>query len=105
MAKSKAFAVTNKRPSPSSGWNVPFPNVQLSPVVPSEKSETVPGPNGSHPTISGRVNGNQVAGTFAATGIINGGPGGYHCDNVSFSWTASFDPTAQPDPLLFGLHP
>jgi hypothetical protein len=88
----------------SYGWSMPFPNVPLSASGSFQKSETVPGPNGSHPTISGRVNGNTMSGTFSATGIFNAGPGGYLCDNVSFSWTASFDPTAQPDPLLFGPH-
>lgn len=85
----------------SSGWNVAFPNVQLSASGSFQKRETVRGPNGSHPTISGQVNGNKISGSFSATGIINGGPGGYHCDNVSFAWTATFDRTAQPDPTLF----
>lgn len=85
----------------SMGWNVPFPRVELGPSGSFRKSETVPGPNGSHPTVSGRVSGNKVSGTFSATGVINGGPGGYHCDNVSLGWTATFDPTAQPDPTLF----
>ena len=83
------------------GWNVGFPNVALGPSGSFQKSETVPGPNGSHPAISGRVNGNQVSGTFSATGIFNSGPSGYRCDNVSLSWTATFNPTAQPDPTIF----
>lgn len=95
-AQQKQFAL-------SSGWSVPFPNVQLEPSGSFQKSETVRGPNGSHSTISGRVVGNKVSGSFSATGIINGGPGGDHCDNVSFAWTATFDPTAQPDPTLFRL--
>jgi hypothetical protein len=84
----------------NSGMNIPIPNVPLSPGGAFQKSETIPGKNGSHPTISGQVHGNKISGTFTATGIENAGN---RCDNVSYKWTANFDSSAEPDPTSFEL--
>ncbi len=90
-AQQKSFAS-------ASGLNIPIPNVHLSPNGSFHAKETLPGPNGSSPTISGQISGNRASGTFSAKGIRNGGN---RCDDVSLTWTATFDSTAEPDPSIF----
>lgn len=80
------------------GWNIPIPNVVLSPSGSFHKTETLPGSSGSHPTITGRISGRHASGTFSATGIRSSGN---RCDDVSLRWKATFDASASPDPTLF----
>ena len=82
----------------ASGLNIPIPNVHVSPNGSFHATETLPGPNGSSPSISGQISGNRASGTFSAKGIRSGGN---RCDDVSLTWTATFNPTAEPDPALF----
>ena len=84
--------------SSASGLNIPLPNVHVTTNGLFHATETLPGPNGSSPTVSGQISGNRASGTFSATGIRNGGN---RCDGVSLSWTATFNSTAQPDPAIF----
>lgn len=93
-AQQKSFAASH-------GWGVPIPNVQLNPTGTFHKREVIRGSYGSSPTISGQVDGGTVSGTFSATDVDGGGS--YHCNDVSFSWSATFDPTSQPDPSIFGF--
>jgi hypothetical protein len=81
-----------------SGLPVPIPNVPLSSTGSFHKSEMTKGDFPSSSIISGQIAGNKASGTFSATGIT--ADGGI-CDNVSFAWTAIFEPNAQPDPTIF----
>jgi len=102
-AKVKLTPEQAKKFAADHGWSIGIPKIALSSSGSFHKSETVPGSDGSHPTISGKVSGARITGTFTATGIISSGS--YVCDNVSFSWSATFNPRAHPDPTIFRIHP
>jgi hypothetical protein len=95
-AQQKSFAEDH-------AWDIGIPDVALSGSGSFHKSETVPGPDGSHPSITGQVSGTRVSGTFSATGIVNNGSN--QCDSVHFAWTATYNATATPNPGLFQVHP
>jgi len=81
------------------GWNIAIPDVHLRSGS-FHRSGKVRGAHGGSLTISGQIDGDQASGTFSDRGIHDGPAS---CLDLSLTWRATWDPTAEPDPAVFGM--